>query len=300
MKCFTRFMTAISGVTGIFAAVSAQTLEDYVSKYTSANGAQYLQPLANAFGANLNSGFYQNAQIEKSGWHVDFSVMTMAAIIANEQKVFRAQTESPFTPPQTVEAPTIFGSSAGATATGTGGTVFNFPGGLALNKLPLAVPQLRVGSFRGTEAALRYIEVTIDDNIGSVKLFGMGARHSLSQYLKNSPVDLSAGFFIQKFKVGNIVEARASYFGVQSSYQRGLLTVYSGFGFESAHLDIAYQYESAASSQPIAFSLDATNSLRLTAGLALRLAVVHLHADYNFAAQNVVTVGVGFGVQSSR
>lgn len=295
MKRFSQFMTAFACITGMVAVVSAQDLEDYVSKYTSDNGAKFMQPLADAFGANLNSGFYQSARLRVSGLHIYLGVETMVAIIANSQKTFMAKTEAPFTPPQTVAAPTIFGSSAGAAITGSGGTVFNFPGGLDLDKLPLAVPQLRVGSFRGTEASLRFVEAKIDDNIGRVKLFGFGVRHSISQYLKNSPVDITVGFFIQKFKVGDLVDARSQYYGLQSSYTRGVLTFYGGFGLEAANLDMAYQYDSITGTQQIAFDLQATNSVRLTTGLALQLAVVHLHLDYNLATQNVVTGGLGFG-----
>jgi len=280
---------------GMFTSLPAQNLEDYVAKYTSENGTQFMQPLADAFGANLNSGFFQSARISPSGLHIYFGVETMIAVIGNDQKTFLAKTEAPFTPQQNVSAPTIFGSSDGASISGTGGTVFNFPGGLALNKLPLAVPQLRIGSLRGTEASLRFVQVKIDETIGRVKLLGFGARHNLSQYIKDSPVDLAAGFFIQKFDVGDIVDASANYYGLQTSYSRGVMTLYGGFGFESASLDISYQYESTAGNVPIAFSLDSANSIRLTAGLAVNVAVVHFHIDYNLAAQNVVTLGLGFG-----
>lgn len=287
-------------VVALFAALSplhAQDLEDYVSKYTSENGKGYLQPLADAFGANINSGLYHGARISTIGLHIYLGVETMTALIADNQKVFTAKTEAPFSPESTAETPTIFGSTTGTSVTGTGGTVFNFPGGLDLSKVPIAVPQVTVGSILGTDATLRFIEVTINDNFGKVKLFGFGVRHSLSQYLKNFPIDLAAGFFIQKFEVGDIVEANAKYFGLQGSYSTGILTFYGGAGLESASLDISYNFESdSGSATTIAFDLDADNSVRFTAGVALNLAVLQLHADYNFASQNVVALGLGFGL----
>ncbi len=276
-------------------ALLAQELEDYVSKYTSANGAGYMQPLADAFGANLNSGFYHGAHIKTLGFHIYIGVETMVALIADDQKTFTAKTEDPFNPAQTTEAPTIFGSGNGAAVTGTGGTVFNFPGGLDIKKLPLAVPQVSVGAILGTQATLRFANAKIDDNIGEVKLFGFGAQHSISQYFKNFPIDISAGFLIQKFEVGDIVEANTKYFGIQGSLSRSILTFYGGAGIESATLDIAYDYESDAGTQRIAFDLEADNSVRLTAGVALNLLVLKLHADYNFGSQNVIAAGLGFG-----
>jgi len=161
--------------------------------------------------------------------------------------------------------------------------------------LPLAVPQVSVGSILGTQATVRFVNAKIDDNIGEVKLFGFGAQHSLSQYFKNFPLDLAAGFLIQKFEVGDIVEANTKYFGLQGSLSRSLLTLYGGAGVESATLDIAYDYESGTGTQRIAFDLEADNSVRFTAGVALNLLVLKLHADYNFGSQNVIAAGLGFG-----
>jgi hypothetical protein len=295
MQRITKFLIAICCCTAPLNALQAQNLEDYVSKYTSENGKAYMQPLADAFGANLNSGFYHSARISTLGLHFYIGIETMIAPIAEDTKTFTAKTEEPFSPAQTAEAPTIFGSGKGAAVTGTGGTVFNFPGGLDIKKLPLAVPQVSVGSILGTEATLRFIQSETNENIGKVKLFGFGAQHSISQYFKDFPVDLAVGFLIQKFEVGNIVEANAKYFGVQGSYSRSLLTLYGGIGVESANLDISYNYESDAGNEKIAFNLDADNSVRFTAGVALNLAVLKLHADYNLSSQNVIALGLGFG-----
>ena len=273
----------------------AQDLEDYVAKYTSANGKGYMQPLADAFGAAMNSGLYHNARIPTFGLNLYFGVETMTALIAADQKVFTAKTESPFSPETSAEVPTIFGTTKGYSAPGTGGTAFNFPGGLDLSKAPVAVPQLTVGSLMGTEATLRFINVKLDDNFGKVKLLGLGVRHNLSQYLPMLPLDVAAGLYIQKFEVGDIVEANTKYFGLQASYRAGLLTFYGGAGIESASLDITYQLESSGSTSTVNFELDAANSARFTVGLNLQLAVVDLHADYNFGAQKVLALGLGFG-----
>jgi len=281
----------------MLSSLQAQDLEDYVSKYTSENGKGYLQPLADAFGASINSGLYHGARISTFGFNIYIGVETMTALIADDQKVFTASTEDPFSPQSMAETSTIFGKTAGASVTGTGGTVYNFPGGLDVSKVPLAVPQVTIGSILGTEATLRYIQVTLDDNFGKVKLFGFGARHSISQYLKNFPIDLAAGFFIQKLEVGDIVEANAKYFGVEGSYSKSIFTFYGGAGFESASVDISYDFESGdGSTSNISFELDADNSARFTAGLALNLALLKIHADYNFGAQNVVAIGLGFGL----
>jgi len=292
-----RQITLLAVLLAICSPLHAQDLEDYVSKYTSENGKGYMQPLADAFGASINSGLYHGARIPTFGFNIYIGVETMMALIADDQKFFTATTGDPFSPATSAKTSTIFGSTTGASVTGTGGTVYNFPGGLDVSKVPLAVPQVTVGSILGTEATLRFIQVTLDDNYGKVKLFGFGVRHSISQYLPNFPIDLAAGFFIQKLEVGDIIEANAKYFGVQGSYSKSIFTFYGGVGFESANLDISYDFESGEdSASTISFDLDADNSARFTAGVAFNLLVMKLHADYNFGAQKVVGIGLGFGM----
>lgn len=282
----------------VFSATSlhAQDLEDFVSKYTSENGQGYMQPLADAFGANLNSGWYHSARIPKTGFHIKVGLETVIALIGNKQKTFTATTESPFYPTTTAEVPTIFGSTQVISVEGQAGTVYNFPGGFDIKILPIAVPQLTVGALFGTEASVRYFDMKISDDLGKLSLFGFGLRHSISQYLPVVPVDLAGGFFYQSFKLGDIVNASALLIGVQGSKSFSLLTLYGGLGYESANLDIAYTYDADDEREEIGFDLSGANSVRLTVGFSLQLLILNLHAGYTLASQSVVGVGLGFGI----
>lgn len=274
----------------------AQNLEDMLSKYTSENGQGYMQPLGDSFGACMNTGLFHGEALREEGFHIGFSLEAMMAPTADDAKVFMAHTEEPFSPDTTVEAPTVFGDSEGVSVTGTGGTVFNFPGGFEVNKVPFLIPQVRVGSIMGTHAVFRYISFEVDENIGSVKVFGFGLQHSISQYFQRKyPLDISAAFFRQSYDVGDIVDANATYFGVIGSYRRGLLTLYGGPGIESSSLDISYDIESDTETTQVEFNLDGANSARFTIGAALDLFVLDLHVDYNFASQSTLGVGIGFG-----
>jgi hypothetical protein len=277
--------------------LSAQNLEDMLSKYTSENGEGYMQPLGDAFGACINTGLFRGENLKEDGLHIGFSLEAMMAPIGDDAKTFTAHTEEPFSPDTTVQAPTVFGDSEGVSVTGTGGTVFNFPGGFEVNKLPFLVPQLSVGTIMGTQAVIRYINFEVDENIGTVKLFGFGLRHSISQYIeKEYPLDISAAFFMQSFDVGDIVDAKATYFGVLGSYTKGVLTLYGGPGIESSSLDISYDIETDTDTTRVEFNLDGANSARFTLGAALDLYVLDLHLDYNFASQSTLGVGIGFGM----
>ena len=274
----------------------SQDIEDFVSKYTSENGKSYLQPLADAFGANMNSGFFHSARIEQNGFQLYVGLVTMVAPIADDQKVFTAQTEGLFYPQTTAEVPTIFGDNETVKVEGTGGTVYVFPGGFDMNAFPIAVPQISIGAIMGTEAMLRFIDIQIDENLGKLNLIGFGVRHSISQYFPDLPVDVAVGFYKQNFKLGDIIDASSFSIGAQASYTRGMVTFYGGLASESSTLDISYTYEADEDAGEISFKLEGQNSIRLTAGVAAKLGPLVLHTDFNLAAQKVVVVGLGFGL----
>jgi hypothetical protein len=276
---------------GFWGCLDAQGLEDDVSVYESANGALYLQPLADAFGANLNSGFFRSARIPRWGFHIELGVKAMGAFISEEQQSFTSVAEDGVVPAGE-EIPTIFGKEESQEIDG-----FEFPGGIWNTSIfPTAVPQLTVGSVFGTEAMIRWISYRVNDDIGEISLLGLGARHSLSQYIPYFPVDVALGYYWQGFKVGDIVEARATYVGLQASYNLSVLCFYTGIGYETAGLDIGYDHEEGGDTVPIRFELDGKNATRFTIGLFFDLPIVKFHVDYSIAAQHVVAAGFGFGI----
>ena len=213
----------------------------------------------------------------------------MAAFITDEQKTFIAVPEEGWDPPPDTEMPTIFGEEENPLGE-------DFPGGVwETNYFPLAVPQLTIGSLFGTEAVFRWFEYKIDEDIGTVKLFGWGVRHSISQYIPLFPIDVAAGYFWQSFSVGDMVEARAMYYGLQASYNLSVLCFYAGYGFETSNLDISYTFEENDEEIPIAFELEGKNTSRLTIGIGFDLPIIKIHADYNIGQQNTATAGISFG-----
>lgn len=269
----------------------AQKLNDFVAKYGNENGAGFMQPLADAFGANINSGLYQTARIPLEGFHLTFGVMLMGAPVTDSRKTFSAKTEGFFAPQQTVDAPTIFGATDGKTVTGNAGTAYVFPGGLSMTTFAIAAPQITVGSLYGTEATVRFFQAKLGDNIGQLKLWGIGARHNINQYFKKLPLDVAAGIYQQHFEIGDIVSANSTLISAQGSYTTSVLTFYGGPGFEISNMDVKYD----GTSGKITLALKSQNNVRFTAGALLSLAFFRLYADYNFSSQSAFVLGFGFG-----
>ena len=274
--------------------VLSQNVEDFVSRYSKANGIGYLQPLADVFGANFNTGLFHSAHIKKMGFQVYLGVVTSTSFIPDKRRTFIATTEGAFTPVKTAEVPTIFGAANAVNVSGNSGTVYVFPAGLNFTMFPLAIPQLTVGSVLGTDVTVRYFGYYINKDLGQLKQFSWGLRHSISQYFKVLPLDLAIGFYKQQFSLGDLVKCNSWYVSAQASKRITLFTIYGGLGFENSKLDIHYTNQN--DNTEVDFSLTGSNKIRFTAGVTFNLGPVKLNVDYNLASQSVLCAGLGIGI----
>ena len=283
---------------------AAGQIEDQLSAYTGRNAEGYLQPLADAFGANLNSGLFHSAHIPRTGLTLTLELPMMAVFFGDDDRTFSATTEGNFTPEQTTSAPTVVGSGQVKLVTGSGGTQFAFPGGFNLNSFALAVPQLRIGSVMGTQALIRYIAFNIgDEELGNISLFGFGLRHSISQYLSPAfPVDLAGGFFWQSLNIGenqqgsSLLSSSAFTVGVQASRRFVVIEPYAGLSLDRHSVDVAYTSDVAGSELDIDLDFEATSTLHLTLGLCLNLTYFKAYIDYNVASQSSLSFGGVLGI----
>ena len=277
---------------------SAQ-IEGNLSSYTGENAEGYLKPLQEGFGAALHSGVFRSARVPTQGFHINVEVKMMLVRFGDDDRTFDAVAEEGFFPADpgdaTVRAPTVIGDTTAAMVSGQGGTVAYFPGGFDVGSLAIAAPQITIGTFRGTQAILRYIAVdTGDAELGNLSLFGLGARHSISQYLRESPVDLAATVFWQKFKLGDdLVDATALAFGAQASRRFSVFEPYLGVAYDTFSMSVDYTSEAAAERLDVDF--DGVSSLHITAGLGINLSVVHLHGEIGTSSQTSYALGLSVG-----
>ncbi|MCG8580780.1 MAG: hypothetical protein MI866_12735 [Bacteroidales bacterium] len=288
--------------------VYAQTVEEILSKYTEENGQMYLQPFADAFSADFNSGLFHNAKVKKKGFSIYIGVVAQVATISNSAKYFQAYTDSELFPQQgPYKVPTVFGPTEGVSVPidGTGGMYeYVFPGGFDVDYLPLAMPQITIGSLFGTDFTARYITLDVDD-YGKIDVFGWGVRHSIDQYIPALPVALSVGYYNQSFKVGEYMDAKTNVVNLQTSITIPVITFYGGLGYETSKVDVQYVYEGSEISEltepgdEIKFELEGANTIRATLGLCFNLGPVKIHGDYNMAKQNTFAVGLGIGINEN-
>ncbi len=218
--------------------------------------------------------------------------------------------------------PTIVGSKAESLQIGFPGKVINVNGtdyllgsqsfilpvtGLMEDAkfIPLATPQLTIGTIFGSQFTFRYLpEVEIDAKIGKFKYFGFGIQHNPMIWLGGEdvlPVELSVGYFTQNLKIGSLMDASATSFGVNTSIRLGWgflnLTPYAGFMIESSKILWAYEYSVETSPgvnemQRITFESEGENSSRIVLGASVKILLINLNVDVNFAKYKTLSAGV--------
>lgn len=273
-------------------------IEGNLSSYTGENAQGYLEPLKDAIGSALNTGLYTSGRVPAGGFHLRLEVRGMLVSFADEDRVFQASTEDYYPDAMTVEAPTVVGDLDAVTVTDSQtGASFAFPGGLDMDRFALAAPQIVVGGVMGSEAIVRYFAMeTGDAEIGDISLFGIGVRHSISQYFEGLPVDLAGLVFWQNFKIGEkLLDASAFTFGLQGSKSFGILEPYVGLSMDSFQMDLEYDTDINGETETLAVEYDRDNGAHVTLGSALHLGFLHLNGELNIADQTGFAVGVGVG-----
>jgi hypothetical protein len=206
-----------------------------------------------------------------------------------------------------------------------------FPPGVDMSTLIAAVPQLEIGSFYGTELLLRYIPpVQFDANVGKFSFWGVGLKHSISQYFPERWFDCAVQGVYQGTSLTNTVgltqselDAEATIWSanIHASKQFGdVFNVFTGFSYESIGLTSTYEYvlpqevqlalgllppppapgmpsvpteEQPGDQEPqtSVVRADDTN-IKWTIGAAAQFGIVRVFADYSVSGFNIFTGGV--------
>ncbi len=138
-------------------------------------------------------------------------------------------------------------------------TTFDLPPGLNISALIAAVPQIEIGSFMGTELLVRFIpQMNWGEAVGEFGFWGLGLKHSISQYFNKSDktedrlFDLAVQAVYQSTTLNNTygesssnikADAQIMSFNIQGSKTimtssgTYLFDIYGGAGYESLNID---------------------------------------------------------------
>ena len=301
-------------------SLSAQIQND-IEQFEETNGKGYIKPLAEAMGANLNSGLFASAKVLKPlKFRLTFN--SMAAFIPTKDKIFTAvrpalqdpMSGTPLYSPDEIESATVFGNEGGQ---------FNFsgdplhftneddiklPDGLNITAAPLLIPQISFGLFGGNEIMFRYFpKVELDPKIGDLSFYGFAFKHGLNRsLLKLLPFDLALQVAYHSFTLGDILQIKSFSANAQAGKKIFHWTFFGGMGWETtnlhahyvseAHLEIGGQYPYYSVNPvptDIEFDIKGINRLRVTIGIAYQISIFNLNVAYSLEKYAIADLGIG-------
>ena len=304
---------------------------------------KYMAPGIKSLSYGVNSGWYNTAKPHETlGFDITISYVNAQVVDADLSFEFLNSDYAVTTllsGPSTL--PTIMGVAPSDPANNTAISVleasvsglppvpYNAPDGVqgdlasyTLSGVAVPVPliQAGIGLVKGTEIKVRWLP-NIDQDGFSFKYFGLGAMHSISQWIpvfKNIPVDISAFIGWNTISAEYIIPFNAA---MPGSNQKATTDI-NTFTYQliaSAHLSIVTVYVSAGADNfktnfkmlgtyeispgvelppnPIDITVEGAGGFRSSYGVRLKLAIVTLSADYTLREYNTLTLSLGFSVR---
>lgn len=207
----------------------------------------------------------------------------------------------------------------------------SLPTGGNVNTVLAAIPQIEIGALWGTELLIRFIPpIEIDKNIGKFAFWGIGLKHSISQYLATENerpwCDAALQVVYQGSSLSNKIgvtnaelssDATIWDANIQASKSFGsIVDVFTGLSLENISITTSYtytlpieiqrdlgliapgkeyaeppEYPGDTKPQTVSSTIQDTN-LKFIIGLAKEIGPVAVFADYSFSKFNVITAGV--------
>ncbi|MCF7858508.1 MAG: hypothetical protein K9N07_04175 [Candidatus Cloacimonetes bacterium] len=300
-------------------------VQDKLQKFGKENGIVYVKPLVTAFGTTMNTSLYHTASVLKP-FMFGFNISTMLAFVPDEDKTFMA-----FRPNLFIEDPLNPGTNIylypdeeleTATVFGKDGVTFEhnpllddipgldaaeldipLPDGANLPAVPFLMPQFNLGLPFGNEIMVRgFPKMEINKDIGDFGFWGVGLKHSVSQYIPLIPIDIALQAAYQNLYVGDILTFTNLNANVEVSKKLLMWTLYTGVGYDQTKVKADYAYtlktlnqanEIEESEEQIKFEVDGENDVRATFGIRYSLLLLKIFADYTISKYPVFNAGIG-------
>jgi hypothetical protein len=203
-----------------------------------------------------------------------------------------------------------------------------------MSKIIAAVPQIEIGSLFGTELLLRFIPpIELDTNVGDFAFYGVGLRHSLSQYLPERWFDCSIQGVYQHTSLTNTVGLTESKLAADATIMSANIQlgkrlgkhfdVYSSASYEHIDVTSTYTYtlpqetqiqlgllpepplgqkavptpEQPGDQRPQTSTVLAENiNIKYTLGVSAQFGAFRAALDMNFSKFNIATLGLVYTI----
>lgn len=275
-------------------------LESVIKQYSATSIEGYIQPLADVLVANLSLG-YVSSSAPKKTFGFSLEAVAMTAALDESLRLYEAATPAGFQPAN-FTTPTIFGGTATAVNhQSLSGLSYRGSDGLVdAEYFPTAAPQVRLSGIMGTDIVFRYassamVPMLKEEDFPDLTLMGIGLQHSLNNYFKGLPVELSVGGSYNSLKFGDLVDLSAMSFGIDAGKTFGILGVSAGIASEGGSMTLTYTSTDPVSPGAVNIDLDVSRSIRFRLGGAINLGFIRFFGDAAFGNVASYAGGIRLG-----
>jgi len=269
-----------------------QALGEFLDAYFGDNAIPYIQPLADVFTANVNTGTREWSRI---GTNFYFRIRGTAIYSwpSEKSKTFNAVTADHFEPQQTVEVPTIVGKNEAVSVAGVNETYYVFAPGYNVDLVPLGSPQITVGGFLHSELSVRFFTFPLNDDIGDILFWGIGGRHDVSHYIENFPVNLSLGYFYHHMEVEENVNTNHHLISAHAGKSGKWWSTELMIGYQKADFTANYLFEDGESIEEVHLELSNENPFIIELSAGAKFSILGIHVSASYAELLSASVGIG-------
>lgn len=274
----------------IYISVSAQSDQVYSQAYLNdINGPGFIGPFADVVAANLNTQLFPFSMPDSTiSFHI--GVIGSRAFVPESMTTHMGMTEGLSTNQQ-IEAPTVFGVNESILIEDSESNLYIFPGGFALEQLTFLVPQVSVSGLMNTDISFRFFTWTFDDDFEDLKLFGIGIRHHLGDYIGlNDNFDLSVGYAYNQIQAdARTIDNKSHFLFAEGAFTGPNWSVFGQVGYVKSMLAIDYMDEDVT----IDFQTDGTSNFRFGLGANVDLSIFSLGVQLDLFEPMVASAYVG-------
>jgi hypothetical protein len=213
-------------------------------------------------------------------------------------------------------------------------SALTLPPGANLSRIVAAVPQIEIGSLFGTELLVRFVPpVEFDTNVGNFSFYGVGLRHSISQYFPERWFDCSIQGVYQHTSLTNTIGLTESKLSADATIMSGNLQlgkqlgkyvdIYAAAAYEHIDVTSTYTYtlpqetqiqlgllpepplgekavptpEQPGDQRPQSSTVLAENkNVKYTVGISAHYGPWRAAFDMNFSTFNIASLGISYTI----
>jgi|WetSurMetagenome_2_1015567.scaffolds.fasta_scaffold239893_2 hypothetical protein len=281
----------------LISKITFSQVDDRFSFLGASSIKEFGKPLVTSFGIAMNTGSFHSASISRT-FGFSIGIKGMMIFVPDDQKTFTPNLPAGYKSVSDNDATATFFGDEGGIYVGPQGLI-TYPSGINESSIPMVFPQATF-SFMGNELLLRFVTIPVKNE--NVTLFGVGFKHSISQYIPFSPLDIAVQVLYDNFTYGNTVKSTNLAFNAEASKTFGIFTAYGSLQYETSKLKFEYDIKQDVNSGDpeivnggkVSVEVEGDNKMRFTVGGALSLGVLVLNLDYSVGSQSVASTGLTF------